>query len=92
VSAIYTKEGRPLRLSGADLFTRSGKHVGRIRGGKAYGPNGCYIGTIVVDRLIFRSTHSARISPPYAPRASSGHALAHRAATALWGEEPPIPD
>jgi hypothetical protein len=92
MSTIYTKEGRPLRLSGDDLFSRSGKHVGRVRSGKAYGPDGRYVGTVVGDRLIYRSTHSVTISSPYAPRASAGHASAKRPATATWGEEPPIPD
>ena len=52
LSMIYTKDGRPLKVSGQDLFARSGKHVARIRNGKAYGPDGRYVGTIVNDRLI----------------------------------------
>ena len=89
---IYTKEGRPLKVSGQDLFSRSGKHVARMRNGKAYGPDGRYVATIVGDRLIYRSTNSASISSPFAPRASAGHAYANHAATAAWGEEPRIPD
>ena len=89
---IYTKDGRPLKVSGQDLFSRSGKHVARIRNGKAYGPDGRYVGTVVNDRLIYRSTNSATISSPFAPRMSAGHAYANHAPTAAWGEEPPIPD
>lgn len=89
---LYTKEGRPLKVSGDDIFSRSGKHVARIRGGKAYGPDGTYVGTIVGDRLIYRSTNSATISSPFAPRAHAGHASAKHAAVATWGDEPPIPD
>ena len=89
---IYTKEGRPLKLSGGDLISRSGEHVARIRGSKAYGSDGKYVGTVVGDRLIYRSTDRASISSPFAPRASAGHASANHAATAAWGEEPPIPD
>ncbi len=89
---IYTKDGRPLKVSGQDLFARSGEHVARIRNGKAYGPDGRYVGTIVNDRLIYRSTNSATISSPYMPRPSAGHAHANHAPTAAWGEEPPIPD
>lgn len=90
---IYTKNGRPLKVSRQDLFSRSGKHVARMRDGKAYGPDGRYVGTIVNDdRLIYRTTNSASISSPFAPRASAGHAYANHAATAAWGEEPPIPD
>lgn len=89
---IYTKEGRPLKVSGEDLFSRSGKHVARIRNGKAYGPDGRYVGTIVENRLIYRGTHSASISSPFAPRPGAGHASANHAATATWGEEPRISD
>jgi hypothetical protein len=90
---LYTKEGRPLKVSGDDLFARSGEHVARLRGGKAYGPDGRYVGTVVNDdRLIFRSTDSASVSSPFAPRAVVGHATANRVATAAWGDEPPIPD
>jgi hypothetical protein len=92
MNTIYTKEGRPVRVSGNDLYSRTGKHVGRIRSGKAFGPDGKYIGTIVGDRLIYRDTHSATRSSPYAPRSSEGHAVANKAATAEWGEEPRIPD
>ena len=89
---IYTKNGRPLKVSGQDLYSRSGKHVARMRDGKAYGPDGRYVGTVVNDRLIYRTTNSASISSPFAPRATVGHAYANHAATATWGDEPPIPD
>ena len=89
---IYTKEGRPLKVSGDDLIARSGKHVARLRGSKAYGPDGRYVGTVVNDRLIYRSTDSASLGSPFAARASAGHASANHAATAAWGDEPPIPD
>ena len=89
---LYTKEGRPLKVSGDDLFSPSGRHVARIRNGKAYGPDGLYVGTVVGDRLIYRSTNSASRSSAFAARAHAGHASANRAATAVWGDEPPIPD
>jgi len=89
---IYTKQIRPLRLSEDDLFSRSGRRVGRVRGRKAYGPDGRYVGTIAGDHLIYRSTDSAKVSSPYASTASAGHASANPAATATWGEEPQISD
>jgi hypothetical protein len=89
---LYTKEGRPLKVSGDNLFSRSGRHVARIRNGKAYGPDGRYVGTIVGDRLIYRSTNSTSSSSAFAPRAHAGHASANRAGTAVWGDEPPVPD
>jgi hypothetical protein len=81
-------------VSGDDLFSRSGKHVARLNRSrkKAYGPDGKYVGTLVGDRLIYRSTDSAAIGSPFARRAMAGHARANHAGTAQWGDEPPVPD
>jgi hypothetical protein len=59
-----------------------------MRNGKAYGPDGRYVETIVNDHLIYRSTNSASVGSLFALRASSGHAYANHATTADWGEEP----
>jgi hypothetical protein len=88
VSQLYTKNGKPLRLSGDDIFDRSGRHVGRRRGDKVYGPDGRYAGTIVRDRVVYRSTDSATIGSAFAPRAASGSASANHAGSAMWGDEP----
>jgi hypothetical protein len=90
--SIYTKNGRPLQLRGDDVFTRSGKHVGRVSRGMVYGPDGRYVGTIVGDRLISRSIDSATISSPFAQRAGAGSAAAASAGSAEWGDEPDLPD
>lgn len=92
MATIYTKNGRPLRRDGDDLFARSGTHVARMRGDKAYGPNGEYVGTLVGERLIYRSTQSASKGSSFAQRARSGSAQASRGGSAAWGDEPPIPD
>jgi hypothetical protein len=89
---LYTRDGRPLRRSADNLHSRSGAHVARLRGEKAYGPDGRYVGTVVGDRLIYRSTHSASIGSSFAAGNRSGSASANRARSAAWGEEPPIPD
>ena len=90
MSSPYTKNGRPLRVSGDKVFGPNGKQVGRIRGRRVHGPDGRYVGTIVGDRLIHRSTDSAAVSSSFAPAARSSTAAAHRAPRAAWGEEPPI--
>jgi hypothetical protein len=51
---LYTKNGRPLQVSGDKVYSRSGIIVGRIKGDKVYGTNGSYVGTIVRDRLVYR--------------------------------------
>lgn len=52
---LYTKEGRPLQVSGDIVYSSSGVPVGRIRNGKVYGTDGRYVGTIAGDRLSYRS-------------------------------------
>lgn len=92
MSDLYTKNGRPLQRSGEKLWSRSGRYVGRIRGDKVYDPSGRYAGTIVGDRVVYRSTQSATRSSPSSAMNRMGSARANRAASGVWGEEPPFPD
>lgn len=89
---LYTKNGRPLQVSGNIVYSKSGKVVGRIQGEKVFGTNGRYVGTIVNDRLVYRSTQSATISSSFTSANRAGTARANRVGTAIWGEEPNIPD
>lgn len=89
---LYTKNGRPLQVSGDDVYSRSGKIVGRVRGERVFGTDGRYVGTIVGDRLVYRSTDSAVISSPFSAANRAGSAHANRAGSAMWGDEPNIPD
>ena len=90
--ALYTKNGKPLQVSGKTVYSQSWKVVGRIKNEKVYGTNGRYVGTIVNDRLVYRSTHSATISSPFSSANRAGIARANRAGSAMWGDEPNIPD
>lgn len=94
MEVIYTREGLPLKVNGDDLFARSGQHVARLSRGrkKAYGSDGKYVGTLVGDRLIYRSVDRAAIGPSFAKRAGQPHALVKHARTALWGDEPSLAD
>ena len=89
---LYTKMGRPLHVSNDIVYSKSGKVVGRIKGKKVFGTNGRYVGTIVSDRLVYRSTHSAAISSSFARANRAGTGRANRAGSAMWGDEPDIPD
>lgn len=89
---LYTKDGRPLQVSGETVYSRSGTVIGRIRGKKVYGTDGRYIGTITGDRLVYRSTDSASVSSPFSVANRAGSARANRAGSAVWGDEPEIPD
>jgi hypothetical protein len=85
---LFTKNGKPLTLSGDDVFDRSGRQVGRRLGDKVFGPDGRYAGTIVGDRVVYRSTDSAEISSPFPAQWRAGSADADSVASAIWGEEP----
>ncbi|WDD90283.1 hypothetical protein Bsp3421_000106 (plasmid) [Burkholderia sp. FERM BP-3421] len=89
---LYTKNGKPLQVANDFVYSRSGVPVGRIRGEKVFGPNGRYVGSIVGDRLVYRSTQSAALGSPFSVAYRAGSAKAHRAGSAIWGDEPNIPD
>jgi hypothetical protein len=89
---LYTKNGRPLQVSGETVYSRSGKVIGRIDGRKVYGTDGRYVGTITDDRLVYRSSDSAGIRSPFVAANRAGSARANRAGSGVWGDEPDIPD
>ncbi|MEO0366769.1 MAG: 4-fold beta flower protein [Pseudomonadota bacterium] len=89
---LYTKNGRPLKVIRDIVYSRSGKAVGRIRDKYVYGPNGRYAGTLIDNRVIYRSVDSARIGTPFAATSTVGFALANAVGVATWGDEPDFPD
>jgi hypothetical protein len=89
---LYTKNGRPLQVSGDRVYSRSGKVVGRIRGNKVYGTDGRYVGTITGNRLVYRSTDSAGVSSSFSAADRAGSARANAVGSAVWGDEPEIPE
>lgn len=90
MSVLYTKNGVPLKVSGTAVFNPRGTNFGHVRGDRVYGLDGRYRGTIVGDRLVYRSTHSASISSSRAASVGSASAQASRAGSAVWGDEPNI--
>ncbi|MFJ5927658.1 hypothetical protein ACIQF6_34190 [Kitasatospora sp. NPDC092948] len=88
MSHLYTRDGVPLSRRGDDVHDSSGRHVGKIQGGKVYGPSGRYVATLVGDRLVYRSTDSATISGPFAPSPTAGTGAAQVGGSGLWGDEP----
>jgi len=89
---LYTKNGRPLQVSGDKVYSRSGTIVGRIRQDRVYGTDRRYVGTIVGERLVYRSTHCADASSSFSVANRAGSARANRVGSAIWGDEPNIPD
>jgi hypothetical protein len=92
MSQLYTKNGRPLQVSGSALYSRSGQYVGNIRGDTVFDPGGKYAGTIVGDRVVYRRTDSAQVSSPSIQARHAGSAAAHHARSAIWGDDPNFPD
>lgn len=90
--SLYTKDGRPLQVSGDKVYSGSGTVVGRIKGKKVYGTDGRYVGTITGDRLVYRSTDSAGVGSPFVAANRVGTARANRVGSAILGDEPDIPD
>jgi hypothetical protein len=66
IDALYTKNGRLLRVSGKRIFNGDGLEVTRVRCHRALGPNGRYMGTVVDGRLIYRATRSASVGSSFA--------------------------
>jgi hypothetical protein len=90
MASLYTKNGTPLAVRGSAVFNPAGQNFGYIRGDRVYGLDGRYRGTIINDRLIYRSTHAASVGSARAASAGTASASAARAASALWGDEPNI--
>lgn len=89
---LYTRSGRLLQRSGHDLHSRSGFYLGRLQGGKVFDPDGRYCGTLVGDRIVYRTVDSAArgtvtTAPPCPPGTGP-----NRNGCALWGIEPPFGD
>jgi hypothetical protein len=91
MSTLYTKNGRPLQVSGEKIYSRSGKYLGRIKRNKVFDPSGRYAGTIVGNRVVYRSTHSASISGPSVSANRAGTGAAQAAGSGIWGDEPNFP-
>lgn len=89
---LYTTNGKPLQVLDATVYSRSGKVVGRIKGGKVFGIDRRYFGSIGGDRLVYRSAQNAATSSPFAAANRARFVRAQRAASAMWGNEPDIPE
>ncbi len=89
---LYTKNGRPLQLSGDQLFAQSGAYLGRLRNGRVYDPSGRYAGTLVGNRIVHRATDSTTISSPSVAVPRVAVARVNAVPSALLGDEPPFVD
>lgn len=89
---LYTRSGRLLQLHGNRLHARSGRYLGQLRNGKVFDPTGRYCGTIVGDRIVYRTIDSAATMAASDVEACTASTHANRTGASIWGTEPPFLD
>lgn len=89
---LYTRSGQLLQYFGNRLYSRSGRYLGLLQNGKVFDPDGRYCGTIVGDRIVYRTIDSANSSTASVAEACPAATGANRTGVALWGTEPPFVD
>lgn len=89
---LYTRSGRLLQRLGNDLHSRSGRYLGQLHNGRVFDPDGRYCGTIVGDRVVYRTIDSAATSIASVAVVCPASTNADRAGSTLWGIEPPFAD
>jgi hypothetical protein len=89
---LYTRSGRLLQRLGDHLHSRSGRYLGQLQNRKVFDPQGRYCGTIVGDRVVYRTIDSAATSTASHAVACPASTQANRTGSGLWGVEPPFED
>jgi len=89
---LYTKSGRLLQRIDNHLYSRSGRYLGQVENLKIYDPSGRYCGTIVGDRVVYRTIDSAATGAASLAGARPASTSANRKGSPLWGIEPPFTD
>jgi hypothetical protein len=92
MDVLYTRSGRLLQRSGNHLYSRAGSYLGQLKGGKVFDPSGRYCGTIVGDRVVYRTIDSAMSIPASALEACPATTHGNRTGSSIWGTEPPFGD
>ncbi len=92
MDVLYTRSGRLLQRLGNQLHSRTGRYLGQIHNGKVFDPDGRYCGTLVGDRVVYRTIDSAATSTASAAAACAASIRANRTGSALWGVEPSFAD
>ena len=87
---LYTRSGLLLQLVGDRLHSRSGRYLGRVVDKKVFDPGGLYCGTLVGDRVVYRTVDSAAKSTPSEGEAVPASTRANARGMPLWGVEPPF--
>ena len=89
---LYTKSGRLLQRVGNQLYSRSGRYLGQVEDRKVFDPDGRYCGTIVGDRVVYRTIDSAAAGVATLAAARAPSTKGSQKGSAVWGTEPPFAD
>lgn len=92
INELCTKSGRLLQRVDDELFSRSGRYLGRFRGNKVYDPDGRYCGTLVGDRVVYRTIDSAAAGAASTAAALPASTKPNHKGSPLWGVEPAFAD
>jgi hypothetical protein len=88
---MHTKNGKPLQVIGNTVYAVSGHVLGRVRDAKLFAQDGSYVGTIVDDRLVFRTADSYKVAPGFTAAKCKARGLSDRARSKVRGDEPTLP-
>ena len=88
---MHTKNGKPLQVIGNTIYNGSGQVMGRVREAKVFAQDGSYVGTVVGDRLVFRSSDSYKVAPAFTAAKCKARGLSERARSKVRGDEPTLP-
>jgi hypothetical protein len=89
---FFTRSGRLLQRSGNQLYSRSGSYLGQLWNGKVFDPSGRYSGTIVGDRVVYRTIDSAASVAASSSEMCPASTRANRTGISIWGTEPNFAD
>ncbi|PZQ50624.1 MAG: hypothetical protein DI570_25285 [Phenylobacterium zucineum] len=89
---LYTKSGRLLQRVDNHIYSRSGRYLGQVENQKIFNPDGRYCGTVVGDRVVYRTIDSAAAGAASLSAAYAASTQANRKGSPLWGVEPPFDD
>ena len=82
---MYTRSGLLLQLLGTHLHSQSGRYLGHVDDGKVFGPDGRYSGTVVGDRVVYRTVDSAATGMASTAKCCALSTHASRSGSRLWG-------
>ncbi len=89
---LYTRSGRLLQRREDHLYSRSGRYLGLFVDSKVFDCEGHYCGTLVGDRVVYRTIDSAATTATSTADSCPTSSHPNHRGTSLWGVEPPFAD